>query len=74
MGRSPMAPPKGASELPIKFLRRALDVCETEVFTRMPDHLRRTGVRPDWADVNRGDQPPNSFLEGPVFDTPVTRT
>ena len=34
----------------------------------MPDRLRRTGVRSDWADANRGGQPTDSFLEGPVFD------
>jgi gluconolactonase len=41
---------------------------ESEVFTRMPERLRRTGVRSDWADANRGGQPTDSFLEGPVFD------
>ena len=34
----------------------------------MPDRFRRTGVRSDWADANRGGQPTDSFLEGPVFD------
>jgi gluconolactonase len=43
-------------------------VRETEVFTRLPDRFRRTGVRSDWADANRGGQPADSFLEGPVFD------
>lgn len=43
-------------------------VRETEVFTRLPDRFRRTGVRSDWADANRGGQPTDSFLEGPVFD------
>jgi gluconolactonase len=43
-------------------------VRETEVFTRLPERLRRTGVRSDWADANRGGQPTDSFLEGPVFD------
>ena len=43
-------------------------VREAEVFTRMPDHFRRAGVRSDWADANRGGQPTDSFLEGPVFD------
>jgi gluconolactonase len=42
---------------------------DTEVFTRMPDRLRRTGQRSAWADANRGGQPTDSFLEGPVFDT-----
>lgn len=51
------------------FLLQQPEVRETEVFTRMPDRFRRTGVRSDWADANRGGQPTDSFLEGPVFDT-----
>lgn len=51
------------------FLLQAPQIRETEVFTRMPDRFRRTGVRSDWADANRGGQPTDSFLEGPVFDT-----
>jgi gluconolactonase len=43
-------------------------VRDTEVFTRMPERFRRSGVRSDWADANRGGQPTDSFLEGPVFD------
>jgi gluconolactonase len=43
-------------------------VRETEVFTRLPERFRRTGVRSAWADANRGGQPTDSFLEGPVFD------
>ncbi len=43
-------------------------VRDTEVFTRLPDRFRRTGVRSSWADANRGGQPTDSFLEGPVFD------
>jgi gluconolactonase len=43
-------------------------VRETEVFTRLPERYRRTGVRSSWADANRGGQPTDSFLEGPVFD------
>ena len=50
------------------FLLQAPEVRGTEVFTRMPDRFRRTGVRSDWADANRGGQPTDSFLEGPVFD------
>lgn len=38
------------------------------VFSRLPDRFRRIGVRSDWADANRGGQPTDSFLEGPVFD------
>ena len=44
-------------------------VRETEVFTRLPERFRRGGQRSDWADANRGGQPTDSFLEGPVFDT-----
>jgi gluconolactonase len=51
------------------FLLQAPTVRETEVFSRLPDRFRRTGVRSDWADANRGGQPTDSFLEGPVFDT-----
>jgi gluconolactonase len=49
-------------------LFQAPEVRETTLFTRMPDRLRRTGVRSDWADANRSGQPTDSFLEGPVFD------
>jgi gluconolactonase len=38
------------------------------VFSSMPAHLRKTGVRSAWADANRGGNPVDSFLEGPVFD------
>ena len=41
---------------------------DTEVFTSMPAHYRRTGARSLWADANRGGAPTDSFLEGPVFD------
>ena len=43
-------------------------VREAEVFTQMPAEFRRTGQRSAWADANRGGQPTDSFLEGPVFD------
>lgn len=43
-------------------------VRELELFTRLPERFRRTGVRSAWADANRGGQPTDSFLEGPVFD------
>lgn len=39
----------------------------TTVFTRLPDRFRRK-VRSAWADVNRGGEPIDSFLEGPSFD------
>ena len=41
---------------------------DAEVFSRLPQGLRRTGVRSAWADANRGGAPTDSFLEGPVFD------
>jgi len=50
------------------FLLQAPEVRDCEVFTRMPERFRRTGVRSDWADANRGGAPTDSFLEGPVFD------
>lgn len=50
------------------FLLQPPQVRETEVFTRLPERFRRTGVRSRWADANRGGQPTDSFLEGPVFD------
>ena len=49
------------------FIDRPM-VREAEVFTQMPAEFRRTGVRSAWADANRGGQPTDSFLEGPVFD------
>ena len=52
----------------VMFLPTPPEVRDLEVFTRMPEHLRRTGVRSAWADANRGGEPVDSFLEGPVFD------
>ncbi len=50
------------------WLQQAPEVREAEVFTQLPAHFRRSGVRSDWADANRGGQATDSFLEGPVFD------
>jgi gluconolactonase len=50
------------------FLLKPPTVRPLEVFTSMPDHFRRTGVRSPWADVNQGGRLADSFLEGPVFD------
>ncbi len=50
------------------LLLRAPTVRDLEVFTRLPERYRRTGVRSPWADANRGGEPIDSFLEGPVFD------
>ena len=50
------------------FLLKTPEVRDAEVFTRLPDEFRRTGVRSAWADANRGGEPVDSFLEAPVFD------
>ena len=50
------------------FFLQPPKIADTEVFTRMPERFRRTGVRSAWADANRGGQATDSFLEGPVFD------
>ena len=50
------------------FFKNAPEVKAAEVFSEMPAVLRRTGVRSEWADVNRGGVAMDSFLEGPVFD------
>lgn len=49
------------------FLLQAPEVRELELFTAMPEALRRR-ERSDWADANRGGAVADSFLEGPVFD------
>jgi gluconolactonase len=51
------------------FVMQPALVRDIETFTRLPDRWRRAGVRSAWADANRGGQPTDSFLEGPVFDT-----
>lgn len=50
------------------FLLQPPQIRQAEVFTAMPERFRRTGVASAWADANRGGQPTDSFLEGPVFD------
>lgn len=50
------------------FVLQPPQVRPAEVHTRLPDRFRRRGVRSAWADANRGGQPTDSFLEGPVFD------
>lgn len=42
---------------------------QAEVFSALPEHLRRTGASSPWAEANRGGQPTDSFLEAPVFDS-----
>jgi len=49
------------------FLLQAPAVRELEEFTRLPDKFRRKDVT-TWTLANRGGQPTDSFLEGPVAD------
>lgn len=49
------------------FLLQAPQVRELELFTSLPESLRRR-ERSNWADANRGGAVADSFLEGPVFD------
>lgn len=50
------------------FLLHPPSVRETQVFTMMPDRLRKKGISTIWAGANRGGAQIDSFLEGPVFD------
>lgn len=43
-------------------------IIDAEVFTALPDALRRPGGPSYWAEKNRRVQPADSFLEGPSFD------
>jgi gluconolactonase len=43
-------------------------ILPTEVFARVPDHLRVRGRQSPWASVHRLGRPTDSFLEGPSFD------
>lgn len=49
------------------FLLQQPQVADLQPFTRLPDRFRE---RPhsDWSRANRGGQPTDSFLEGPVVD------
>ena len=50
------------------YLLNSLNVRELEVWSSMPAHFRKTGVRSVWADANQGGKAIDSFLEGPLFD------
>ena len=50
------------------FFKNIPEVQTAEVWTTMPEQFRNTGVRSEWADANRGGEPIDSFIEGPVFD------
>ncbi|MFV0662793.1 SMP-30/gluconolactonase/LRE family protein [Denitromonas sp.] len=50
------------------FFLNPPEVKTAEVYSAMPQEMRRSGVRSAWADANRGGAATDSFLEGPVFD------
>lgn len=43
-------------------------VVDAEIFTTLPQALRRTGEPSDWANKNRRGAAVDSFIEGPSFD------
>jgi gluconolactonase len=49
------------------FLNPSPKLRDLELFTSMPEPFRRR-ERSAWADANRGGEPIDSFLEGPVVD------
>jgi gluconolactonase len=49
------------------FLLQSPQVRDLELFSSMPDEMRRR-ERSAWADANRGGHIVDCFLEGPVFD------
>lgn len=50
------------------FVRQMPSVMEAQIHTTMPEQFRKSGIRSQWADANRGGMPVDSFIEGPVFD------
>ena len=50
------------------YLETPPRLIETRVFSAMPEHFRRKGVRTEWADANRSGNPTDCFIEGPSFD------
>ena len=50
------------------YLETPPRLIETRVFSAMPEHFRRKGVRTEWADANRPGNPTECFIEGPSFD------
>jgi gluconolactonase len=50
------------------YLPQKPSIRELTVFSEMPSHFRRTGVRSNWADANQSGRAIDSFLEGPVVD------
>lgn len=43
-------------------------VIETDVYTAVPDALRKFGVVSEWSRANKGGEPIDCFIEGPCFD------
>lgn len=50
------------------FLSTTPSTIVADIYTSMPEKFRKTGVRSDWADANRGGFAVDSFIEGPVFN------
>jgi gluconolactonase len=50
------------------YLETPPKLIETQIFSAMPDDLRRKGVLTEWADANRPGNPTDCFIEGPSFD------
>lgn len=50
------------------YLLNQPSVITAEIFTTMPDRFRKTGIKSEWADANRGGIAVDSFIEGPVFN------
>ncbi|WP_277753002.1 SMP-30/gluconolactonase/LRE family protein [Jejubacter calystegiae] len=43
------------------------EIRQATIFTRLPDRFRQPDERNPWSQANRGGQPVDSFLEGPVW-------
>jgi gluconolactonase len=54
--------------VPVMYLDTPPQLIKAEIFSAMPEHYRRKGVRSEWADANRSGQPIDCFIEGPSFD------
>src|SRR4051794_19696134 len=53
---------------PMMYLDRPPLLIDTKVFSTMPEHFRRKGVRSNWGDANRLGMATDCFIEGPSFD------
>ena len=50
------------------YLETPPRLIETRIFSAMPEHFRRMGLRTEWANANRPGVPTDCFIEGPSFD------